>query len=106
MLAAQGSLAPRPPGIVPSAVLGDHDKVLVRGARGLGDQRGMAAVPSGAGWGGTTEGGQESHICTPERVLQLPSRRSQALLAAAVVTRPVRDMAAILLLPLVTPTHA
>ncbi|NXG92682.1 MYPR protein, partial [Stercorarius parasiticus] len=34
----------------------------------------------GAGWRGTAEGGQESRICTPRRVLQLPSRRGQTLL--------------------------
>ncbi|NXL02448.1 MYPR protein, partial [Mesembrinibis cayennensis] len=36
-----------------------------RPAHGLGERRGMAVVPSGAGWGGTAEGGQESRICTP-----------------------------------------
>ncbi|NWU60201.1 MYPR protein, partial [Pterocles burchelli] len=38
-----------------------------RPAHGLGEQRGMAAVPSGVGGGGTAEGGQESHFCTPRR---------------------------------------
>lgn len=37
-------------------------------------------VPSGAGWGGTMEGGQESHADTPRQLLQLPSRRDQTLL--------------------------
>ncbi|NXH88015.1 MYPR protein, partial [Edolisoma coerulescens] len=42
--------------------------------------RGMAVVPSGAGWGGTMEGGQESHVDTPRQLLQLPSCRDQTLL--------------------------
>ncbi|NXI06397.1 MYPR protein, partial [Pachycephala philippinensis] len=42
--------------------------------------RGTAVVPSGAGWGGTVEGGQESHIDTPRQLLQLPSCRDQTLL--------------------------
>ncbi|KFP54975.1 Myelin proteolipid protein, partial [Cathartes aura] len=66
--------------VVLSAGLGDHDKALARGAHGLGEWRGTAAVPLGAGRGGTAEGGQESHICTPRQVLQLPSRRGQTLL--------------------------
>ncbi|KAF1665903.1 Myelin proteolipid protein, partial [Aptenodytes patagonicus] len=51
-----------------------------RPAHGLGEWRGMAAVPLGASRGGTAEGGQESHMCTPRQVLQLPSRRGQTLL--------------------------
>ncbi|NXX97064.1 MYPR protein, partial [Centropus bengalensis] len=47
-----------------SAVLGDHNKALARGAWGHG---GTAAVPSGAGWGGTVEGGQENHMFTPKQ---------------------------------------
>ncbi|NXH15511.1 MYPR protein, partial [Bucco capensis] len=43
-------------------VLGDHNKVLPRGACGLGEWRGMGAVPSGDGGGGITEGGQESCV--------------------------------------------
>ncbi|NXU20878.1 MYPR protein, partial [Pardalotus punctatus] len=42
--------------------------------------RGMAVVPSGAGWGGTMEGGQESHTDMPRQLLQLPSCRDQTLL--------------------------
>ncbi|NXD53127.1 MYPR protein, partial [Corvus moneduloides] len=42
--------------------------------------RGMAVVPSGAGWGGTMEGGQESHVDMPRQLLQLSSRRDQTLL--------------------------
>ncbi|KAF1493659.1 Myelin proteolipid protein, partial [Eudyptes chrysocome] len=38
-----------------------------RPAHGLGEWRGMAAVPLGASRGGTAEGGQESHICTPRQ---------------------------------------
>ncbi|NXR44789.1 MYPR protein, partial [Hippolais icterina] len=34
---------------------------------------GMAVVPSGAGWGGTMEGGQESHVDTPRQLLRAPS---------------------------------
>ncbi|NXW59056.1 MYPR protein, partial [Eurystomus gularis] len=30
--------------------------------------QGMAAVPSGASWGGTAEGGQDSCICTPRQL--------------------------------------
>ncbi|NXH42993.1 MYPR protein, partial [Dicaeum eximium] len=41
---------------------------------------GMAVAPSGTGWGGTTEGGQESHADTPRQLLQLPSHRDQNLL--------------------------
>ncbi|NXU68524.1 MYPR protein, partial [Horornis vulcanius] len=41
---------------------------------------GTAVVPSGAGWGGTVEGGQESHADTPGQLLQLLSCRDQALL--------------------------
>ncbi|NXW68699.1 MYPR protein, partial [Hirundo rustica] len=40
---------------------------------------GTAVVPSGAGWGGTVEGGQENHADTPGRLLQLPSRRDRTL---------------------------
>ncbi|NXK47185.1 MYPR protein, partial [Chauna torquata] len=36
-----------------------------RGACGLGELRGTAAVPFGDGWGGTTEGGQESRVAEP-----------------------------------------
>ncbi|NXE41165.1 MYPR protein, partial [Ptilorrhoa leucosticta] len=39
------------------------------GSRGLGEQRGKAVVPSGAGWSGTMEGGQESHVDTPRQLL-------------------------------------
>ncbi|NXE95151.1 MYPR protein, partial [Menura novaehollandiae] len=42
--------------------------------------RGTAVVPSGAGGGGTTEGGQESHTDMPRQLLQLPSCRDQTLL--------------------------
>ncbi|NWV19884.1 MYPR protein, partial [Origma solitaria] len=42
--------------------------------------RDTAVVPSGAGWGGTMEGGQESHIDMPRQFLQLPSCRDQTLL--------------------------
>ncbi|NXV06080.1 MYPR protein, partial [Cettia cetti] len=41
---------------------------------------GMAVVPSGAAWGGTMEGGQESHADTPGQLLQLLSCRDQTLL--------------------------
>ncbi|NWZ40097.1 MYPR protein, partial [Brachypodius atriceps] len=41
---------------------------------------GTAVVPSGAGRGGTMEGGQESHIDMPKQLLQLPSCRNQTLL--------------------------
>ncbi|NWZ84100.1 MYPR protein, partial [Poecile atricapillus] len=41
---------------------------------------GTAVVPSGAGWGGTIEGGQESHTDPPRQLLQLPSPRDQTLL--------------------------
>ncbi|NXL13358.1 MYPR protein, partial [Setophaga kirtlandii] len=44
---------------------------------------GTAVVPSGAGWGGTMEGGQESHADTLRQLLQLPSRRDQTLLGRA-----------------------
>ncbi|NXP39387.1 MYPR protein, partial [Leiothrix lutea] len=44
---------------------------------------GMAVVPSGAGWGGTMEGGQESHADTPRQLLQLPFHRDQTLLGGA-----------------------
>ncbi|NXO64773.1 MYPR protein, partial [Phainopepla nitens] len=43
--------------------------------------RGAAVVPSGAGWGGTTEGGQDSHIDTSRQLLRLSSRREQTLLS-------------------------
>ncbi|NXO31907.1 MYPR protein, partial [Cisticola juncidis] len=39
-----------------------------------------AVVPSGAGWGGTMEGGQERCIDKPRQLLQLPSCRDQTLL--------------------------
>ncbi|NWW53090.1 MYPR protein, partial [Pedionomus torquatus] len=78
--APQHPLASNAPRVALSTVLGDHDKALARGARVLGEQRGTAAVPLGAGWCGTVEGGQESRIVTPRRVLQLPSRRDQTLL--------------------------
>ncbi|NXK89516.1 MYPR protein, partial [Formicarius rufipectus] len=42
--------------------------------------KGMAVVPSGAGWGGAMEGGQESHIDMPRQLLQLPFCRDQTLL--------------------------
>ncbi|NWR05160.1 MYPR protein, partial [Paradoxornis webbianus] len=83
VLAAQSSTAPSTPGVIHSAGLGDHDKVLAKGSCGLGEQRGMAVVPSGAGWGGTMEGGQESHADTPRQLLQLPSHRDQTLLGRA-----------------------
>ncbi|NXF75863.1 MYPR protein, partial [Sclerurus mexicanus] len=38
-----------------------------KGSCGLGEWRSMAVVPSGAGWGGTMEGGQESHIDMPRQ---------------------------------------
>ncbi|NWQ63977.1 MYPR protein, partial [Neopipo cinnamomea] len=78
-LAAQGSVAPGAPGIILSALLGNRDKVT-KGSCGLGERRGMAVVPSGAGWGGSAEGGQESHVDTPRQLLQLPSRGDQTLL--------------------------
>ncbi|NXR38666.1 MYPR protein, partial [Zosterops hypoxanthus] len=56
------------PGVVHSTGLGDHDKVLAKRSRGLGEQRGTAMVSSGAGWGGTMEGGQESHADTPRHL--------------------------------------
>ncbi|NXG72181.1 MYPR protein, partial [Baryphthengus martii] len=59
--------------------------VLTRGACGLGEQRGMAAVPSGAGGGGTTEGGQDSHVFMPRQVWQLPSRRDQTFVGITYV---------------------
>ncbi|NWR35174.1 MYPR protein, partial [Tachuris rubrigastra] len=62
-----------------STVLGNRDKVT-KGPCGLGERRGMAVVLSGAGWGGTMEGGQESHVDTPRQLLQLPSHRDQTLL--------------------------
>lgn len=83
VLAAQDSPAPGAHGalgFVLSPVLGDHDKVLARGPRGLGERKGTAAVPSRAGWGGTTKGGQETNICTPRRVFQLLSCSNQTLL--------------------------
>lgn len=84
VLAAQDSPAPGTHGalgVVLSPVLGDHDKVLARGPRGLGERKETAAVPSRACWGGTTKGGQEMNICTPRRVFQLLSCRDQTLLA-------------------------
>ncbi|NXN63265.1 MYPR protein, partial [Himantopus himantopus] len=42
-------------------------RVLARGARVLGERKGTAAAPSGSGWRGTMEGGQESRICTPRQ---------------------------------------
>lgn len=84
VLAAQDSSAHGVPGVVLSALLGDHDKVLARGARGLGERTGTAAVPSRAGWGGTAKGGQEMHICTPRRVFQLLSCRDQSLLGCGI----------------------
>ncbi|NXD71657.1 MYPR protein, partial [Eolophus roseicapillus] len=58
ILAVPASTAP---GFVLSLCLGTTTK----GARGLGEQKGMAAVPLGAHGGGTMEGGQESPIYTP-----------------------------------------
>lgn len=80
VLAARSSMAPGTPGVFLSAGLGNHDKVLAKGSCGLGEQRGTAVVPSGAGWGGTMEGGQESHVDTPRQLLQLSSHRDQTLL--------------------------
>jgi len=80
--ATWGSLAPGALRAVLSTVLGARDKVLTRGALGLGERRGTAAVPSGAGRGGTAEGGQERCLCTPRRVLQVLSRRGQTLLGS------------------------
>lgn len=105
--AAQGSPAPGASGVVLSAVFGDHDKVLARGPHVLGEWKGTAAVPSGSGRRGTVEGGQESRVCTPRQVLQLPSRRGQTLLGHGhAFPPPARVMAAILLPLPVTPTHA
>lgn len=73
-------MAPATPGVVHSTGLGNHNKVLAKGSCGLGEQRGTAVVPSGAGWGGTMEGGQESHTDMPKQLLQLPSCRNQTLL--------------------------
>ncbi|KFU89204.1 Myelin proteolipid protein, partial [Chaetura pelagica] len=50
--------------IVLSVVPGDQHKVLARRARGLGGWRGTAVVPSGAGRGGSREGGQESLVAS------------------------------------------
>ncbi|NWY48677.1 MYPR protein, partial [Sylvia atricapilla] len=44
---------------------------------------GTAVVPSGAGWGGTMEGGQESHVDITRQLFQLPSHRDQTLLGRA-----------------------
>ncbi|NXD27199.1 MYPR protein, partial [Spelaeornis formosus] len=41
---------------------------------------GTAVVPSRAGWGGTMEGGQKSHVDKPRQLLQLLSCKDQALL--------------------------
>lgn len=72
ILAVPASTAP---GFVLLLCLG----TMTKGARGLGEQKGMAAVPLGAHGGGTVEGGQESPIYTPRWVWQLPSRRGQTL---------------------------
>ncbi|NXK40063.1 MYPR protein, partial [Piprites chloris] len=69
----------RCPWIILCTVLGNRDKVT-KASCGLGERRGLAVVPSGAGWGGTTEGGQESHVDTPRQLLQLRSRGDQTLL--------------------------
>ncbi|NXA12129.1 MYPR protein, partial [Sapayoa aenigma] len=47
--------------------------------KGKCSPKGMAVVPSGAYWGGTMEGGQESHIDMPRQLLQLLSRRDSLL---------------------------
>ncbi|KFW77115.1 Myelin proteolipid protein, partial [Manacus vitellinus] len=45
--------------------------------------RGMAVVPSGAGWGGTMEGGQESYIDTPRQFCSCPPAGTKPCLAVA-----------------------
>ncbi|NWH78656.1 MYPR protein, partial [Piaya cayana] len=89
----QSSMAPGGPNIVLSTVLGDHNEVLARGPIAWGS--GMAAVPSGDGWGGAVEGGQETHVFTPRRVLQGPPELAKPCLASATISSPARDFVGI-----------
>lgn len=86
-----------------STGLRNLNKVLAKGSCDLGEQRGTAVVPLGAVWGGTMEGGQESHTDMPKQLLQLPSCRNQTLLGPG-HGYPSPNVAAVLLL-LVTPMN-
>ncbi|NWW81213.1 MYPR protein, partial [Climacteris rufus] len=50
--------------------------------------RGMAVVPSGAGWGGTMEGGQESHTDMPRQFCSCPPAETEPCLSMATTFPP------------------